>query len=100
MKKKLFDCFGYSKSKTFYSYDGYFYQLRDDGNWKRVEMYLPCGTGTLKEPLEDTMYRFLERLDTGEVKAKMALNPNGSTNSRPFVMMEDGSMKRIDRVHK
>lgn len=79
----------YSPTKRFFHQDGCFYQLTDDGQtWKKIECYMPSGTGTYGEPLEATMHRLFGYLESGKLKIK------GSTESKHKYMMVDGALKR------
>lgn len=54
-----------SKSGLFASQSLCFYKKKDDAFCK-IELYQPCGTGTLNEPLSVTSEKWLAELDGGE----------------------------------
>lgn len=71
------------KRDTVATYKGNFYLLRNE-HWYKMELYLPCGTGTYQEPLETTANRFLDDIESGKRPFKFAIKSGGSYNSTDY----------------
>ncbi len=57
------------------AYKGTVYMRHDaveGGHYRRLELYLPSATGTYGEPIEETFYKMVERIEKGLLYPKMA----------------------------
>ncbi|EHX9244010.1 hypothetical protein K3712_000540 [Escherichia coli] len=69
------------------TYKGNFYVLNENGKWYKMELYLPCGTGTHNEPLDTTANRYLNDIESGKRPFKHAISDNGNINQKDCTRM-------------
>jgi len=62
-----------SKSGEFAAQNLMFYRRKDDAYCK-IELYQPCATGTLNEPIHTTTVKWLDELDSGKRSASFIGN--------------------------
>lgn len=67
----------FNSTGEFFHQDGYFYQHIGDDTWRRIECYLPAGTGTYQEPLHHTVKRYFDGLESGRIKIKRSYESGG-----------------------
>ena len=70
------------KRETTATYKGNFYVKNEQGKWYKMELYLPCATGTLNENLDITASRFLNEIENGTRPFKHAISDDGSIKAR------------------
>lgn len=72
------------KRDTVATHKGNFYVKRGNSKWYKMELYLPCGTGTHNEPLDTTANRYLSDIESGKRPFKFALTDSGEYNTTDY----------------
>lgn len=61
--------------------------------YRQVELYLPCAPGTYGEPIETTMNRWMEDLQSGKRETRWAIGSTGGQLTARYKLREsDGEL--------
>ncbi|WEF29995.1 hypothetical protein PYR66_10010 [Klebsiella aerogenes] len=64
--------------------NGNFYVKNKESGWFKMELYLPCATGTYGKSLENTANQFFDEIESGKRPFKYAITDSGNYNHKDY----------------